>query len=84
MVSRSMPVDTGRQAPPLFGPDHPSLHQILDMSADRCGGRVGKRRVEALHVRADRRDRGVCGLDAGEDRGFSPRGGALSCGKAKA
>ncbi len=49
-----------------------SLDEILDVSADRCGCGVGKRRFEAfVDVRDDRRDRGVSGLDAGEDRGFA-------------
>ena len=51
-----------------LGPDEPLPHENCKMREDGKGGRVGRRRVEALADNGeDRRDRGVSGFEAREN-----------------
>src|SRR5208282_3178110 len=56
-----------------FHSDEPSLHEIFKMREDRKGRRAGKRWVKALvNIGNDQGDRGVSGVEPGDDRFFAP------------
>jgi len=67
-----MPVDRWRQARRSFHSDEPSLHEIFEMREDRKAAAPVSAGLRLCKHWQRSGDRGVSGIEPGEDRFFAP------------